>query len=661
MSMQAFYTQRIGVQQREWVDLPKPIRITAPGEHIADPGPRAGRTLTRHRDMAFLTPKAGPLPRGSSWCSTTAELNMRISQAESWQRTVGIGGLGALSQIEQELAAKATLQRGGAFGWDTFNGGLGLPDGEPLDDAFTLIGDLLSSRFGHLTPEMSAIPRHTNSGAPSYGMSDADKALHTLMARSGATWSELLTTYKQIAGIMECIPTPHAITFSRTGPTAKLIDVADWDGANLAITSQARSVAPRRRVVFGVPSWVNISILPYANTVKYAVMRLPWCAHPNELSVYQDLDAAAHFNGQPHVALSDDISAFDLSVRRMHQEGLARHVYARFWPQAIVEIWLNAQKMPLLSGPLDSVSRGYLYHRERGGVTTSGIITTSLDGTLINLARVITAYARATGRTVRAAWEALLSREWYTKVWGDDTVIIAERNFSVKRYEEASSAIGFKATILDGVTFLMRHYDFYRHAVYPLATRVFQQTVWNERGGRAPEVELLGLYARTTGLEAHPLAREVWDLIKYGSSTLDAFRVTSRSDLKRILTDPGVRRQLEGALRANQATISDWLGRADRGHTEDSALLAWLTAAFGFGIIKDATFLPPTGITAADARRKAVQLATYLAQPTEERGAPPGWLTDLIATGLQTQIDQEPIDEETAHPAAEMSTTQGGD
>jgi hypothetical protein len=401
---------------------------------------------------------------------------------------------------------------------------------------------------------------------------------------------------------------------------------------------------PRRRAVFGVPAFINMALLGHANVVKYGVMRLPWTSHPNEIAVFTSLEADLRAIGRTARLISDDISGFDQAVRRAHQVGLAKHVYRRFWPAETIDLWLGAQQMPVLSGPILDGFRGYLYYRPHGGVTTSGIITTSLDGTLINLARAVTAYAHATRRSVAEAFSALQRREWGLHVWGDDTVMTVEARFDDAAYVSKNAAIGYTTTPVIGATFLMKHYDMQQRVVYPLATRVIQQTLWNEKGGRSAAIEVLALYARTAGFIANPFAAEAWGLVLEGPRP-QGYQFTTREQLREIIRDPGFAVQIAKDIKANPSITAEWLARADRGHTEDQSLIQWLGALTGADVTATATTSASLAVTTprAEAEKKAAQLATYLSTPEELRADPPGWIKDLLARP-DVEVDDEDED-----------------
>lgn len=632
MSVEALYSRRIGVQPRSWRAGIVP-RVTPPGRHVDDAGPRAGRTLRRSRAPEELEPRPSALPRGSSWCASDGELLQRIAQAEFWRSYVSAAPRSTLTEVEGELAAKLTLQKGAASGWDVFPDGLGLGGGAPLNEAMEILGKYIRETFPHLTAVWTAVPRGTNSGCPTYSTSDLDKLFHALLGRQLTDWESALTVYRQYAGQFEAISEPHAIMFSRSGPVSKPVAIFDWVGDVFTEVAQGTSVVPRRRAVFGVPAFINHALLGHANAIKYAVMRLPWTAHPNELAVLGDIEHIVEHIGADATVISDDISGFDLSVRRSHQEALARHIYARYWPAETVDLWLGAQGMGVLGGPLKAGKRGFLYSRgAHKGVTTSGIITTSLDGTLINLARVITAMAYARRESVADAFDALVNRKWSVRVWGDDTVIIADGRLDVQRYEEGSAAIGYTSKIVQGATFLMKHYDLHARAVYPLMTRVMQQTFWNERGGRTEEIELLGLYARTTGAQANPLWPQLWPLVCAHAPPLARYGVTDRLSLRRVIADPGYQLKLRRGILANASAMAEHVARAERGHSEDQGLIDWVEAILGTGALTDAKLdlTAANALSIGEAARRAAQLSTYLAAPIDSRSEPPSWATELL-------------------------------
>jgi hypothetical protein len=580
--------------------------------------------------MAFLTPTTGPIPRGSSWCPDDATLGYRIVQSEQWLSFLRNQQSGDLREAELPHAEKLTLQRGGAYGWDVFLTGLGLPGGGSLAPALREIGTYVKERFPFATPEWTRIPRGTNSGAPTYGMSDTDKLYHALLAAQITDWESAQTVYRQHARTLEAISEIHAITFSRTGPTRKAIDIYDWRGGSLEVTAQATSAVPRRRAVFGVPSFLNIAMLGASNQIKYGMLRLPWTAHPNEIYVWEAIEAAKLNIGPDARVFSDDISGFDLSVRRKHQIELADHVYREYWDGAQTDLWLGAQQMPILGGPIHVNAKGYLYYRPHGGATTSGIITTTSDGTYINLARVVICTAAACGWTVPDAFRRLKARQWDARVWGDDTVLTVPPSFNEDKYREESLALGYTSALIPGATFLMRYYDFTRRAVYPLATRILQQTFWNEKGGRSEAIELLGLYSRTTGFEMNPHHHMIWEMLGEDAPIMKKWNVHNRMSIERTLADPGFRLILAQDVKANPRFLADLIGRAER-HPEERDLLAWISHILGPTSLDSGTMdiTRPLALAHAVAHRRSLELSSYLATPVDDRPREAAWIKEL--------------------------------
>lgn len=641
MTIEAMYLKRIGVQPREWTNLPAPEVPDPFGSRIDDPGPRAGRTIAAMRDADFLIPRAEGLPRGSSWCASDAELSLRIQQASAFRSAVHEMPSSYLGLVEQELADKLTLQDGAASGWDVFHGGVGLPDAGPITEAASLIGSYLFDRWPAREPFWTRIPRGTNSGAPSYGTSDVDKLFHALMAAQITDWDSALDVYAAHRSYFEALPAPHAITFSRTGPVAKPLAMYDWDGDRFARVATAKSVAPRRRAVFGVPAFINIALQGFANIVKYGMMRTPWTAHPNEISVFEDLALARRTVGDDAVIVSDDISGFDLSVRRNHQLAIARGIYSRYWPEQTVDLWANAQMLPILGGPLQRGDRAFLYGRRYGGVTTSGVITTTLDGTFINWARTVTAAAPALGLTIQGAWRAFLEGKWSARFWGDDTVMIVPPRFDFDKYATANEEIGFTTQPVPGATFLMKHYNLNRGYVTPLAARVLQQTMWNEHGGRTEEIELLGLYARTAGFDVHPLSAFVWGLIT-DSAITRKWKITDRLSVAQVLRDPGYKKRLTAGIAANRSIVAQWIARAERGSSVDANLVTWLSHTIGGDPEHDATLDVSRLATmnAGQAETMSQKLGQYLGTPVDARPSAPAWLAGYMRLTEEAEEDE---------------------
>jgi hypothetical protein len=259
-------------------------------------------------------------------------------------------------------------------------------------------------------------------------------------------------------------------------------------------------------------------------------------------------------------------------------------IYGKLWPSRATALWRYAHTLPVLAPPLWPEDEAFLYTRPDGGTTTSGIITTSLDGSFINAARVAISVAAACGWTVDDAWARFTKGDWYALFQGDDTVLVVPPTFNQAVYEETSLSLGYQSRVSAGVTFLMRYYDLDRQTSFPLISRAFQQTVWNEHGGRSRAIELQGLVARTAGLSLHPGANVYWQLVSEGSASLDSLGMTQPTShwaCAERLRDPDVQAELIVDLKKHHEVIRQWTARASSGRRYEQSLMEWLATVMG--------------------------------------------------------------------------------
>lgn len=231
-------------------------------------------------------------------------------------------------------------------------------------------------------------------------------------------------------------------------------------------------------------------------------------AHGDESSIFRKFLRA---NDGAEFAYNDDISGFDQSVLRFHQE-LAGESYRELMPGSdqLIEIFLAAHLLPVMAPPLSEGNLGFLY--EKWGVTTSGIITTSIDGTRINMDRTGAAVAHERGWLPERAVEEF-GHSWNAFWLGDDTQLFTKFKMDATKYAEGSALAGFRSGLLPGIAFLSRWYGLGGAAgvqpAMPFITRLVQQTVFNEHGGRSEDIEVMGFHARVFLARRHPKGDDV--------------------------------------------------------------------------------------------------------------------------------------------------------
>jgi len=461
------------------------------GDDVHDVGPRAARILKGYAEG----PKQNPLAQigaQGSYCRTPADLETWIRDLGEWPRF--LKGSAHLIAAEAGVLQSAGMKRGALGGWFIIPDGLGKSGGGHLSEAFEEMAEWRC--WESYEPEGASLPLTTNCGGPFYTSGPLHKLLHRYITiAGGGEWQALSNAYSQVASIAGAIPDVSAIMFTRAGPAHKWLPAFRFAPGLVYQVAEVRGLAPSSRHVYGVPTCVNETLVPYATGVKKCIQTMPEMFHGLTLDERSRgesgmtalarkaariaTEVASHW-GACRI-LQDDISSFDKNVRGADQRDLLRCIYERMWPGLICDFWLQAQKMGVLAPPWGTGRGGFLYKRSRGGVTTSGLITTSIDGCLINFARVITSVAAATGWTVRDCERRRKMGQWAVLVWGDDTLLFLPPSFDEEKYIDASTSTGYPCKVADPPVFLMTYIAWRDGEAYSLAGRIVGNRVWPER------------------------------------------------------------------------------------------------------------------------------------------------------------------------------------
>jgi hypothetical protein len=233
-----------------------------------------------------------------------------------------------------------------------------------------------------------------------------------------------------------------------------------------------------------------------------------------------------------------------------------------------------------------------------------------MDGTLINLARVIVAGAAALGVTARRFADGLLRKEVYAWVWGDDTLLGVPRAFDWDKYIAVSAALGYVCKKSDAPVFLMTYYDEQRYT--NLGARTFEGTVWREHEARTPAFEMLGMVARFEMTSQHPLAASIWKGVQrvgVKSGFAREWNVESLGELKARVGSPAFRKALEveakeDPRRARNLMLALSSGRADDATTWSDVYgggeLAYYARISGLNdAVERGTYTPPPEVLRA--------------------------------------------------------------
>jgi hypothetical protein len=240
---------------------------------------------------------------------------------------------------------------------------------------------------------------------------------------------------------------------------------------------------------------------------------------------------------------SDDLSGFDNTVSFKMKRTLADSlVKYGLMTGDERDVFLAIESSDVIGGSHYSEDAGYLYHKEDG--LNSGNLLTSIVGNLINTARTVSVMAYTFNLSLEDLWLKLDS-EWSYFIWGDDTVIFSDREIDRNVWQDNNEQLGWKSTALPGVVFLMKFYDLEQGSWFPLASRFGMQTIFREHPPRNQAVELLGLAARSEGLDRHPCGSEAWDIVTQDSDLMTDYpEARNRSDLLHLLNEPYILGQI---------------------------------------------------------------------------------------------------------------------
>lgn len=576
----AIYPRQIGVAPREMKLLDEPNAlddVLANSTAVSKLGDAQRMVVERMRDKSNWTPTPEALPRGSSFCPDDATLARRITQARAVASAIETtASPGSISEWELGDAQKLTFQRGYPAYWD-------VPQKPLVNTRPTRLRDALIAiieRYGadDPPPKVNAVRRGTNHGGFDQSTSDASAILHAAIAAYAQAdphraWDRLEEAYATAARHWGAIPFPHVTLFSRTGPIKKHQPMYAELGGRVFMIGTYMGYAPRRRHVYGPPLACNIMLRRGYDALASVVVNAGlWHGTEDEIAA-----SFSQYWRDGRRFRYDDISSFDTNVSREDQLALAGAAKAK-WPHLghVFDTWLRVERLPVLAGPMLVGDIARLHNMD--GQTTSGVLFTSLVGTLLNFARCVAIRSLVEHRTVGDVLRRHDAGTDLTLNWGDDTVVTFEGK--AQDWNEASLEIGFPCDLGDGAAFLKKWYTPGRWM--PSAVRVFQQTIWNEHGGRTPAIEVFGLHARTLGVEANPnwktVARFIFD--GYPNSALDEWHIRSLEDVRRTVLSPRFMSAFRTDIAANPFVLADKLVLS-RASSDAEEMLAYAAAVLG--------------------------------------------------------------------------------
>lgn len=335
------------------------------------------------------------------------------------------------------------------------------------------------------------IKKFTNHGDPTWGSSIEDHALHFKMAEVLATTGDLPSLWARVRSITgdDLGDLPVMTTFSRSGMSAKPVPLLVRSGSEYTYAGEAVGMFCRRRQVRGFSTAVNEAVRPGVARAQYTLKQHPCYAHSTrENTLRKMLDARAR---GASVLYSDDASSFDLtaSARVLDQ---VRGMYRRVLTPEEARLLTDAAVVPFTF----SDAGGGVRVVPRRGVLASGQVTTTLDGTLLNILSLLHGLAHGWGiKPVDAARQWLEGR-FLLLVQGDDSLMMVERPIDEARYVESLAELGFKRKLERYPVFLMTWYDLDKASFYNSPARAACRSVTRERPAAGPACELFGIASR---------------------------------------------------------------------------------------------------------------------------------------------------------------------
>jgi len=361
------------------------------------------------------------------------------------------------------------------------------------------------------------VPTDSSHGAPTFASGIPDLLAHLglasemLEAHTPARAHRLAKEANSLANARFLGDRAAVMTHSRTGPNKKPTPTRFFSGGRLTEAGSTTGLFCRRRHVRGVSTWFNEVIRGPIMWSQLGLKRWGGFSHGSDESMQRKFRdtyrRASHFG--PVQLISDDSSNYDDTVSLVHLEQMRDEVY--LWPDDFYRwAYTETLSIPVLSGPLYERDTASLTPRH-GGVA-SGLISTTLDDTVVNICIIVTCISHASKRSVQKVLDALDSGELAIWVQGDDTLIFTSWEIDRAAYKSLALEFGYIRKIEDYPIFLMRWYDPRSlSGSYGSSIRAAMRTATRESRALGPHFERFATYIRWSGVIDDPLREEaVW-------------------------------------------------------------------------------------------------------------------------------------------------------
>jgi len=417
-------------------------------------------------------------------------------------------------------------------------------------------------RAAPLNPNLLlALKTGTNHGDPTWRTSLLDQAIHLLMAAECKTPDDVLRVIAEARAITgsKLQGGPVISNISRTGPIGKAQPLYGWANGVMSVLGSTRGYYPRFRQVRGVANFYNECMRRPLLSIMYRLKA--WWPYGHSGSgpvLIRKLLAMVRGAGAEGSVVSDDLSGFDLSASTQHMEQLA-DFYDSLEP-GVGALYRLSIKMPILGGPLVEGDRAAVYARS-GGIV-SGLISTALDGTVINIVRVVMSIAAGLNISEAECCRMFDSMKWSGMFSSDDSLLVVPRRCSFERYVAESASLGYTCKLEKYPVFLMTWLDCDRGIQHGLASRALMRTLATERGHNGPHSELAAAFIRWARCVEDPTFDELWALAA-DNPLWTEFGVASFRDLKRLAESPDFQARVASEIGASPDAERKWAQLAE--------------------------------------------------------------------------------------------------
>lgn len=484
---------------------------------------------------------------------------------------------GTLDHLELSHVKKTIPESGGPYRWHarlSKRARSGPLSGEVLSVIKALLTPQSGAALSSVVPYKTSVPRGTNHGWPTWRSDPLDHAIHLAAAHEikkalmggGGTGvaSSVLEEMAAISGLTGELAQPLLTLLTRTGPIAKPQPQFLPGEGGVVEVGETLGLFCRRRDVNGVPTVLNDVARDEIMRLTTLLKRHPTFNHGPASVDNAKIVAALRPGGRIY---SDDASAFDDTISLDH----LRQVAAAYPSDAVCSRWLHrvTDSAPLLAPAVRSGFEARLVQRE--GTMASGLVYTSLEDSLINVAVVLESLAAGSGRSVNAIVQGFWAGDFLILAQGDDTLIVWNGPpLDEAAYTARAAELGYTRKLEGYPVFLMVYHT--RRGYFNLAGRAAMRTVAREHRPATRALELFGSLARWTAAEACP-TRDAWWATIADNPLFAAYHVRTYQSLKAVVASTPFQTQLARDLRSLGAAALRDLRRALE-NAEDLGLLS---------------------------------------------------------------------------------------